>query len=618
VCGIAGFVGRGDAAVLAAMAASIAHRGPDGAGSLIDETARVFLAHRRLAILDPTRGAQPLGNEDGSVVVVFNGEIYNHHELRRTLIERGHRFVTDHCDTEVLVHGWEEWGEDLPGRLDGMFAFALWDRRRHLLFLARDRFGKKPLYYAAGRDSFVFGSELTALMRHPAVEDTADRLALKKLFAYGFIPAPLTRYRAVRKLPGGHWLRYDLGDGGLEQREYWRFRLAPDPALARRGLDDLADELRALFSDAVARRLESDVPLGALLSGGVDSSAVVWAMAQHLPPERIETFAMGFDEPSFDESAYAQTMAEAVGSRHHRDLCRLEEARDGLVPLLSRLDEPIADSSVLPTWRVCRFAAGRVKVALTGDGGDELFAGYDPFLALAPTRAWRAVVPGAVSGWCAGLAGHLPRSDANMSLDFKIRRWLGGVRAAPACWIPTWMAPLALDEIARLFGEPAPAEEVYAEALAAWDEAGADHPVDRALEYFTRLYLQDDILVKSDRASMLNGLELRSPFLDAAVVDFAARLPRRFKLHRGERKRLLKRAFAGRVPDSLLRRRKKGFGMPIGAWLRRLAPPPAGRLPDLDESWLAARWERHRRNESDERLALFCWLALAHAGTETT
>lgn len=616
MCGIAGFVGTGNRSLIAAMAAAIAHRGPDGEGLLTDENARVFLAHRRLAIIDPNGGAQPLSNEDGKVTVVFNGEIYNHRDLREQLLARGHRFATDHCDTEVLVHGWEEWGEELPARLNGMFAFAIWDQRRNLLFLARDRFGKKPLYVADTPQALVFGSEISALLLHPAVSQDQDRLALKKYFAYGFMPAPYTRYRAIRKLPGGHWLRVDLGSGERHQQCYWRFAVDPDMDMAHRPIEDLAEELRHHFVQAVGRRLESDVPLGALLSGGIDSSAVVWAMSQHVPAQQIQTFAMGFTEPSYDESIHAQAMADHVGSRHHLDMCKLDAARSDLVPLLSRLDEQICDPSILPTWLVCRFARRHVTVALSGDGGDELFAGYDPFMALLPTRLWRSLTPASAQPFFARLAGLLPKSDANMSLDFKVRRWLQGAGEHPACWIPAWMAPLTVAEISRLFGERTTAEELYSEAIAVWDGCSSNHPVDRGLDYFTRLYLQDDILVKADRASMLNGLELRSPFLDNDVVAFAARLPRQFKLHRGQRKRLLKLAFAEQLPQSVLGRRKKGFGMPISAWLRDLEPPTPGQLPDLDEAWLTQRWALHRSRQADYRLALFGWLALAnhHSG----
>ena len=302
------------------MSDALVHRGPDGAGKYIDRANHLYLAHRRLAILDIGGGEQPMWNEDGRIGVIFNGEIYNHLELRKVLVSRGHVFRSDHSDTEVLVHGYEEWGESLPLRLNGMFAFAIYDHPRRRLFLARDRFGKKPLYYSVGNGFFGFASELTALLRHPRVEKTLDQDSLRKYFAYGFIPAPNALYRNVAKLPGGHWLTYDMTSAALTRVQYWQFKIEPLEQIPVDAEEVWGEELRGLLSTAVSRRLISDVPLGIFLSGGIDSSAVLAFATRHLPSAQIKTFSIGFEEQSFDESRYAKRVAEHFGSDHHHDV----------------------------------------------------------------------------------------------------------------------------------------------------------------------------------------------------------------------------------------------------------------------------------------------------------
>jgi len=615
MCGIAGFAGGIGAteapAVLRAMTAAIAHRGPDGDGFWSDPAAGVHLGHLRLAIIDRSGGYQPMWDAGETVGVVFNGEIYNHRELRAELETAGHRFRSAGSDTEVLIHGWREWGEGLFARLNGMFAFALFDRRTAELILARDRFGEKPLYWHA-RDGFVaFASELTALVAHPAVPRVADRRALVKFLAHGFFPAPNTALKDVRKLPAGHFLRIPVaGRTDPTPRAYWRFKVRPDGALAQRPADDLAAELRDLLGRAVRRRLESEVPLGFLLSGGVDSSAVV-ALAAGTPGLRQpQTFAMGFAEPSYDESGWARAVAAAVGSKHAEEICDLAAARDELPGLLARLDEPIADPSILPTYQVCRHARRSVTVALSGDGGDELFAGYDTFRALGPARLYRALVPRGLDPLFAAAAGFLPRSDANMSFDFKMRRALRGAAFPAELWNPVWLGPLGPDEISDMMSAPADPEDLYAEALAAWRGSEAEGTTDRTLEFYTRFYLSDGILAKTDRASMLNSLELRAPFLDPEVADFAARLPASLKLRGGTGKWLLKHALRGIVPDDVLARPKKGFGIPVAAWLRDLTPP----APDgsAEDAWFARLWYEHGAGRRDGRNALFAWLSMRY------
>ena len=614
MCGIAGFSGAGDESDIRAMTDLMRHRGPDDDGIYIDTSAGVHLGHRRLSVIDVSDGAQPMWSADDTVGVIFNGEIYNHRELRETLEARGHQFQSDHSDTEVLIHGYREWGTQLPLQLNGMFAFAIYDRQRGQLFLARDRMGEKPLFYSHTSGGLVFASELTALCRHRAIRTEVNPTALGKFFAYNFLPAPWTLYRGVHKLPAGHSLIYDLAANDLREDTYWSFRIEPyDGPFTERQEAMWAEELRELLSQSVARRLESDVPLGFLLSGGIDSSAVLALAAQSLPAERLKSFTIGFDEASYDESGFAEIIAKRIGNDHRVDVCNLDTARAMLPEILSGLDEPVGDSSIIPTRMVCQFARQSVTVALGGDGSDELFAGYDPFKALKIARWYQRLVPRPLHKGIALLAAKLPKSDANLSLDFKIRRALRGVGEGPALWNPVWLGALGPDEIADLISTNPNREELYEEAIDLWDNSTSDDPVDRTMEFYTRLYLADDILVKTDRASMGVSLELRAPFLDNDLVEFSRRLPASVKFRAGEGKYILKRAMKDILPPEIIDRSKKGFGIPLGQWLRELTSPAPddARYPHLDQGQLAERWRLHAAGKSDERHALWAWLALS-------
>lgn len=613
MCGLAGFVGEGTEAILHEMGRAIAHRGPDGEGIHIDAATGMHLLHRRLAIIDIAGGDQPMWNETHDVCVVFNGEIYNHLELRAELKSLGHVFRSDHSDTEVIVHGYEAWGDALAGRLNGMFAFVVYDAARARLFLARDRFGKKPLYYSARPGFFAFASELTGLLRHPGVARRIDRRSLQKLFAYGFIPAPRSLYESVQRLPGGHSMTVDLARPGEPVvRKYWEFAIEPADHIPANAEAAWGEELRHLLAQAVRRRLMSDVPLGVFLSGGIDSSAVLAYATEALGRGAVSTFSIGFIEPSFDESGYARMAAAHFGSIHHEKKLGIDEARTLTPEVLRRLDEPFADPSIVPTFQLCRFARESITVALGGDGGDELFAGYDPFKALAIARWYNALVPSSMKAGIRRLADWLPVSERNMSLEFKVKRGLRGASFPEAMWNPAWLGPLEPREIAELFDEPIAAEDLYSEAIAAWEGTRAVHAVDKTLEFYTRFYLQDDILAKADRASMMVSLEVRSPFLDQDLADFARRIPHELKYRDGTTKYLLKSALRGVVPDALLDRRKKGFGIPLTQWLRSWDDerfPRAGEIVGNPE-WPRQALAEHRSGARDHRLALWTLLAL--------
>lgn len=613
MCGIAGFSGAEDRFALRRMAEALVHRGPDGQGFHYCPRHHVSLAHQRLAITDIEGGEQPMWNEDSSVAIVFNGEIYNHVELRQQLEKAGHIFRSNHSDTEVLVHGYEEWGVDLPFRLNGMFAFCIYDSRKGRLFIARDRFGKKPLYYTVlDRGCIAFASELTALLKHPRVPKVLEPLSVKKYFAYGYIPAPASLYRGIYKLPGGCYLLFDLATSKLDVKTYYQFSVAPDDSMLGVKESDIAEELRTHLTAATKCRLVADRPVGIFLSGGLDSSAILACAAQRTSADRLRTFSIGFREKTYDESDYARRVASLFGTEHHQKILDIDAARSIAERVMEMLDEPMGDSSILPTYLLAAYARQYVVVALSGDGGDELFAGYAPFRALGPAAIYHSVIPAGLQTVIRRCVGRIPTSDRYLSLDFKIKRTLRGLAYPPALWNPVWLSPLLPNEIGDLLGEPVSAEALYADAIQAWEASKAPDLIGKTTEFYARFYMQDGILTKVDRASMMVGLEVRAPFLDNAVVEFARRLPSSLKCRNGQGKYILKRAMRGILPDEILDRPKKGFGIPLTAWLKTWKFPASSPALGYNGKGLSEFVDSQRSGRKDERLFLWCWIVLQH------
>jgi asparagine synthase (glutamine-hydrolysing) len=599
MCGIAGFLGAGGSADLQRMTRRLTHRGPDAEGFFEKPDVGVFLGHRRLSIIDLACGAQPMVSADGAITIVFNGEIYNQAELRRQLLAKGHVFATDHSDTEVLLHGWREWGEGMLERLNGMWAFAIYDSRTRRLFLTRDRFGKKPLYYFHRNGTFAFASELTALLEHPLAPRNQSEIARVKFLAHALIPAPHSAIEGIYKLPAAHRLTIDAESGLPKIQRYWRYTLEPQNHHKTEAA--LAEELLETLTRATRRRLVADVPLGIFLSGGLDSSTIAALAARDVQDRTLQTFTIGFKEPSFDESTFAAQVAEFLKTDHHTDTLGLDAALEVMPRIFDLLDEPQGDGSLLPTWLLCRFARRHVTVALSGDGGDELFAGYDPFRALRLAGLYSNLVPRPLHAALRLLAARLPVSHANLSLDFKIKRTLRGLDHPSRLWNPVWLGALEPSELARLTDSHFSVEEIYSEAIESWESCSGRDPVDRTLQFYTEIYLQDGILAKADRASMMNSLEVRSPFLDIEVADFARRLPHHDKLRGKTTKYLLKRAVEGLLPHDIIYRSKKGFGTPVGSWLR------SGRIaPEANSPLLREKLSAHLAGQSDERLFLWC------------
>jgi asparagine synthase (glutamine-hydrolysing) len=572
MCGITGIVdlrekGAINQPLIRAMNDSLTHRGPDGSGFHFEPG--VGLGHRRLSIIDLEGGKQPLYNEDETVVVTYNGEIYNFKELATELQSKGHVFRT-HCDTEVIVHAWEEWGVDCLSRFNGMFAFALWDRNRETLFLARDRVGIKPLYYAClSNGQLVFASELKAVMHNPAVPRDLDPRAIEDYFTFGYVPEPRSIYRSVNKLEPGTYLCAKRGKSLPDPVRYWDVPLDTS-SMPQASFDDTCEELRSQLKASVDRRLVADVPLGAFLSGGIDSSAVV-AMMRELETESILTCSIGFNEKRYDESVFADIVAQAKKTNHKSE--KVEAGDYGLLEKLVGLyDEPYADSSAIPTYRVCELARKHVTVALSGDGGDENYIGYRRYSMFAMEEKLRALFPDKFRSSVFGFLG-----DYYPKLDWAPRVFRGKTtfqalaRSAANAYLHgvsifpeegrSWMFSSSFKRQLQGYSS----RQVFAQHL---QDKEFEDPL-RMVQYLDfKTYLPGDILTKVDRASMAHSLEVRVPFLDHKYVEWTAGLPTSTKLKGGIGKWVLKEALRPLLPEEILFRKKMGFAVPLDMWFR--------------------------------------------------
>jgi asparagine synthase (glutamine-hydrolysing) len=575
----------------------------------------VGLGMRRLSIIDLAGGHQPIANEDNSVTIVFNGEIYNYRELQTILQARGHRFQTN-SDTETIVHAYEEFGAACLEQLRGMFAFAIWDERRKQLFIARDRVGKKPLYFSVTRGgTLVFGSELKSLLEHPDVAREINPPALDAYFSLGYVPDPISIFANVEKLPPGHYLTFT--NGRLTIERYWDFsyELTTNGGNGHHSAADYLDELRALLEESVKLRLVSDVPLGAFLSGGVDSSTVVGLMARQMD-QPVKTFSIGFNEDSFDELKYARATAEKFGTEHHEfvvtpDIC------DVVDELVWHFDEPFADSSAIPTYVVSKLAREHVKVVLTGDGGDELFAGYTRYLT-ERSRSKFDLLPRAVKeGLLDPLSRHLPHGAwgrnylHNVSLD-PISRYLDTVSVFTGLNKDSLYTAEFSDQL-----RDASHLRSYFRELSG--KVSTNAPLDSLLYIDSKTYLPGDILTKVDRMSMAVSLEARVPLLDHKLIEFVTRIPAALKLAGLETKHLFKRAIADLVPAEVLHRPKQGFGVPIQHWINQqlrerirdtLNDPRTLQRGYVTRQYVALLLDEHERGRRDHSMALWSLLML--------
>ncbi|MEO5510489.1 MAG: asparagine synthase (glutamine-hydrolyzing) [Longimicrobiales bacterium] len=566
MCGIAGLAALDpskpiDAAAVTPMLRRLQHRGPDDEG--VHCVTGVALGHRRLSVIDISGGHQPLFGQRDTTIITINGELYNYRAVRASLEANGHVFATM-SDCEVAAHAYDAYGLDFLDHIDGMFALALWDADAQRFILARDRMGEKPLFWCVRQGLLLFASELSALLAHPAVHPSLDPAALSQYLALEYVPAPDCMIHDVHKVEPGMMLIMERGE--IRHSRYWSIDPVPREPAPR--YDDAVARLRSLLDDAVTSRLVSDVPLGIFLSGGLDSSTIAAFAAR---AGALETFSIGFREASFDESSYARQVAAHIGSHHHERIVDGSEMAE-LVPRLGTwLDEPIGDASILPTAILSGFAREHVTVALGGDGGDELFAGYPMHKAQRVARLARGL-PAALHGLVRAGARAMPVSHGNFSTGFKALSFLRGAAAPPPYNHALWMSSFSpLEQQALLapdvLAAARPRENAFAAVEAAWAQSGGAPMLARATHLDATTYLPNDILVKVDRASMAVSLEVRAPFLARAVVEFAFSLPDSYRMRGLGGKRILKDAVQGMIPDHIINRPKKGFGMPVGAWL---------------------------------------------------
>jgi asparagine synthase (glutamine-hydrolysing) len=613
MCGIVGIVGTGptDAARVASrMCDVLHHRGPDD-GGIESLDAGTAIGMRRLSILDHAGGRQPMWDGKRRMCVVFNGEIYNAPDLRRELVAAGHQFRTSHSDTEVLLHGFQQWKDGLFAKLNGMFALAIWDAASKSVTLARDRFGEKPLYYSRMAGECIFASELKAVLAHPRLTPQVDPHSLRSYLAFDFVPAPMTLLAGVQKLPAGHYATVTSSDVTLKR--YWAISFSPTTI----SLDDARSELDRLLEDSVRNRVVADVPVGLFLSGGLDSSTIGYYMTRCT--QRVNAFTIGFDDAAFDESEYACTVARHLGIDHHVERLTEEKALELIPALPDILDEPIGDPSILPTYLLSRFTRSHVTVALGGDGSDELLMGYPTYRLLQMSARLDAASSQAVA-WTSALARSLPEQIGAVRL--KGLPYAQRLDDPMPTRVLTYLSAfhgdgqgLLTPHLRSLGPRANPPEANGASRRSALEEAVAG---------YVNGYLQEEILVKVDRASMATSLEVRSPFLDYPLADFFNRLPVGLKLHRSRRKYVLASLMRGRIPDHIIDRPKSGFGIPLDRWMRTtlaplvaeyLAPPRLRRQGFFDDAAVSRLIDDHRtgRRRGGRRLWLLLQFQLWHA-----
>lgn len=575
MCGIVGYLNLDgspvqenvqviESQVIQSMCDSIFHRGPDSQGHMLKGP--VALGMRRLSIIDVASGDQPIHNEDASISIVFNGEIYNFHELQKIVLDRGHKLVTN-SDTEVIVHLYEEFGVDCLAYLEGMFGFAIWDHNKQRLFIARDRMGEKPMHWAIAGNYFLFGSELKGILAHPAYKKAPNFAAMQNYLALEYVPSPLTLFDGINKLMPAHYMVVEGGKVNIAC--YWR----PDFEPLDITESEAEAELVRLLDRSTELRLISDVPLGVFLSGGIDSSGVAALAAKHVSGA-LKTFSIGFDDPSFDESAHAYSVAKHLGTEHHVSTFNPDMALELLQELWTKLDEPLADASIIPTYFLSKVTRKQVTVALSGDAGDELFGGYPTYMAHRIASVYNNIPQMLTKNIVRPLVNNLPVSLNNLSFDYKAKRFIGSVHEEPICRHLRWMGAIdyqnqlaLLDSRVKVLSSESDIRPGFGHPL--YPEKINGDLVNSIMRLDQTTYLSEDLLVKSDRASMAASLEVRVPFLAYPLVEFALKMPSSLKLKGRKTKYILRKAVTPYLPEDILKRPKKGFGIPVAKWLQK-------------------------------------------------
>ncbi|MCX5701647.1 MAG: asparagine synthase (glutamine-hydrolyzing) [Candidatus Omnitrophica bacterium] len=570
MCGICGFISSKDYSIskqdiTLRMLHVIRHRGPDDEGIFVDDDA--VLGIRRLSIIDLSGGHQPIHNEDGALWIVFNGEIYNFPELREALIKKGHIFYTK-TDTEVIIHAYEEYGKDCVNKLKGMFAFAIWDKGKNELFLARDRFGIKPLYYSEFNGQFIFASEIKAILQFPDFKRELDLVALDQYLTFEYVPAPRSIFKKIEKLPAAHCLIYK--NKNISIHKYW------DIGFSQRcnsiNETEAKERLSELFNATIKQHLLSDVPLGVFLSGGIDSSTIT-ALTNNFSANRLKTFSIGFKEDSFDESRYIQQISDLYHTEHYHQDFSVKDLLQLLPEAAHFLDEPLGDASFFPTYLLSKFTKQEVTVALSGDGGDELFAGYPTYQAHRIAKYYHLIPAVFREHILNRMIMNLPVSMSNFSLDFKAKKFISSASFPLGIRHIAWMGSFNhLDKIELYtpgFKKILGTGDNFKLMNNYFNEPGVSGELNK-LQYFDiKTYLQDDLLVKTDRASMANSLEVRVPFLDHELVEFVFSLPSKLRLNKLKTKYILKKVASELLPQNIINRKKKGFGIPVAFWIKK-------------------------------------------------
>ena len=622
MCGIFGFSSPlstdDQSSVLREMGNCLIHRGPDDHGYF--QKNHIGMGMRRLSIIDLQSGKQPIYSNNGNCVIVYNGEVYNYKDLRTDLEDRGYHFHTE-TDTEVIVNLYQEKGVDCLHDLNGMFAFAVYDIQKDELFLARDRFGIKPLYYLFENNSFVFGSELKAVIQYPAVNTTISLEAVDLYLTFDYVPAPWSIFENINKLEQGHYVT--LKNGKLNKKQWYQLTFAPkfDSDKAT----DYLEKLDYLIQEAVRRRTVSDVPLGGFLSGGIDSSLISHYLVKSSNTP-LKTFSIGFDEPSFDESRYARQMADHLGTEHHEKIFSVDDMKNLIPNIFESMDEPFADASLLPTYFLCSYAKENVTVALSGDGGDEVFGGYPTYFA----RKLAEWIPPWTYSILKYGANLLPVNDDNISFDFKAKKFTEALKYDPDVRHQYWLGSFNHSQKQSLFSNDVKNKLNGKDILTGlvknqMQDCDTEDNWERSLWQDMRFYLQDNMLVKVDRASMMNSLEVRVPLLDHEVVEFSARIPAKFKYRNTQSKYILKRMAEHHLPNEIVYREKKGFGIPIAKWLKKELKTQFDDMVEnselcehlFDSDYLHKLQDDHLNNRKDNRKLLWAVLVL-HECMENT
>lgn len=576
MCGITGLISleKFNSKLLEQMTQAITHRGPDDFGIKFfkNKDFDAGFGQRRLSILDLSlTGHQPMSNFTEDIWITFNGEIYNYLELKTELLELGYRFKSK-TDTEIIIYGYQEFGIDFFKKMNGMFAFSIFDKRKSEFILVRDRLGQKPLHYYFSKKKFAFSSELKSLINLPFISKNIDLKNLSRYFSFEYVPAPYTIFEDVFKLEPGHFLKIKVKNSELmlSKKKYWDIDFKKREVASNQ--EDAGKDIIRLLKKSIDRRLMSDVPLGVFLSGGIDSAGIVALLSEIMDPRKIKTFTIGFDEKSFNESNYAAKISRIFKTDHHQQILSLGKML-GIIPeIFEKLDEPFADASIIPTYLLSKFTKKYVTVALGGDGGDELFAGYDPFLATYWSKYYEKIPYQIHKNIIKPLVDKLPVSSKNMSLDFKMKHFLKGVYNSPIIRNQIWLGAFNQSEHKKLFSadvnEKIIGFDSYDILKKDLSHTNFRDDFDLITHHYQKNYLSDDILVKVDRASMMNSLEVRAPFLDVDLVEYANSLPSNYKIRRTVRKYILKKSLEGKLPNDILYRKKKGFGIPLTKWIK--------------------------------------------------